>query len=76
MLPDDLVELILEHVPVKPLLRFMSISKEWKLTIDSQRFNDRHLIRRKQLRGPDVLILSLSSEEELVDDRIFGWGHQ
>ncbi|CAN7140601.1 unnamed protein product [Brassica rapa subsp. narinosa] len=77
LLPDDLVELILEHVPVMPLLRFRSVSKKWKLTIESQRFGQRHLIRRKQLRGPDVLILShstLSLEDEPLDDRIFGLG--
>lgn len=76
LLPDDLVELILEHVPVMPLLRFRSVSKKWKLTIDSQRFEDRHLISI-QSRGPDVLILSLSTlslEEEPVDDRIFVLG--
>ncbi|CAG7910789.1 unnamed protein product, partial [Brassica rapa] len=47
------------------------------LTIESQRFGQRHLIRRKQLRGPDVLILShstLSLEDEPLDDRIFGLG--
>ncbi|KAF3563547.1 hypothetical protein DY000_02018345 [Brassica cretica] len=27
-----------------PLLRFRSVSKKWKLTIDSQRFEGRHLI--------------------------------
>ncbi|KAJ4883550.1 F-box protein [Raphanus sativus] len=75
LLPDDLVELILEHVPVKPLLRFKSVSKKWKLTMDSPRFMERHLIRRKQLRGPDVLIFSISPEEEDIEQgRIFVLG--
>ncbi|KAL0698636.1 hypothetical protein Bca4012_054758 [Brassica carinata] len=76
LLPHDLVELILEHVPVKPLLKFRSVSRKWKFTIDSQRFKERHLIRRKQLRGPDVLILILSYEyHEPPDyDRRFVFG--
>ncbi|CAN6893360.1 hypothetical protein Bca4012_092717 [Brassica carinata] len=49
---------------------------KWKFTIDSQRFKERHLIRRKQLRGPDVLILNLCYEdhEDLDYDRTFVFG--
>ncbi|XP_048600513.1 F-box protein At1g11270-like [Brassica napus] len=60
LLPHDGVEVILECVPVKPLLRFRCVSKKWKLTIDSPGFKERQLMRRRQLRGPDVLIMSLS----------------
>lgn len=55
-----MVEVILECVPVKPLLRFRCVSKKWKLTIDSPGFKELQLIRRRQLRGPDVLIMRLS----------------
>ncbi|XP_020867242.1 F-box protein At1g11270-like [Arabidopsis lyrata subsp. lyrata] len=53
LLPYDVVELILERLPGKSLLRFKCLSKNWK----------RQLIRRKQLRGPDVLFVSLEDDE-------------
>ncbi|KAG7591282.1 F-box associated interaction domain, partial [Arabidopsis thaliana x Arabidopsis arenosa] len=58
-LPHDLVELILQRLPVKPLLRFKSVSKNWKSTIESQRFQERNLICSRQALGPDVLLVSL-----------------
>ncbi|EOA37991.1 hypothetical protein CARUB_v10009460mg [Capsella rubella] len=63
LLPHDVVELILERLPVKSLLRFKSVSKQWKSTIVSNRFQERQLIRRKQSRGPDVLFISLEEGE-------------
>ncbi|KAF8096954.1 hypothetical protein N665_0298s0024 [Sinapis alba] len=57
MLPHDVVELILEKLPVKSLLRFRSVSKTWKLTINTRRFQERQLIQRRQLRGPDILFV-------------------
>lgn len=33
--PHDVVELILEKLAVKSLLRFKSVSKQWKSTIES-----------------------------------------
>ncbi|KAF8048164.1 hypothetical protein N665_2636s0005 [Sinapis alba] len=68
MLPYDVVELILECVPVKPLLRFRSVSKKWKSTIDSPGFKERQLIRRRQLRGPDVLIMRLSYDQPVEQE--------
>lgn len=59
-LPHDVVELILERLPVKSLLRYKSVSKKWKSTIESPRFKQRQLIRRRQSRGPDVLFVRLS----------------
>ncbi|EFH68887.1 predicted protein [Arabidopsis lyrata subsp. lyrata] len=58
-LPHDLVELILQRLPVKPLLRFKSVSKNWKSTIESQRFQEGNLICSRQALGPDVLLMSL-----------------
>ncbi|CAH8252220.1 unnamed protein product [Arabidopsis lyrata] len=63
LLPHDVVELILERLPVNSLLRFKSLSKDWKSTIESKRFEERQLIRRKQSRGPDVLYVSLHDDE-------------
>ena len=60
-----MVEVILECVPVKPLLRLRSVSKKWKLTIDSPGFKERQLIRRRQLRVPDILIMRLSYDEHV-----------
>ncbi|KAH0866779.1 hypothetical protein HID58_073801, partial [Brassica napus] len=65
LVPHNVVEVILECVPVKPLLRFRSVSKKWKLTIDSPGFKERQLIRRRQLRGPDILIMRLSYDEHV-----------
>ncbi|KAF3488099.1 hypothetical protein F2Q69_00051992 [Brassica cretica] len=65
LVPHDVVEVILECVPVKPLLRFRSVSKKWKLTIDSPGFKERQLIRRRQLRVPDILIMRLSYDEHV-----------
>ncbi|CAA7020821.1 unnamed protein product [Microthlaspi erraticum] len=60
LLPHDVVELILERLPVKSLLRFRSVSKNWKSTIDSPRFKERQLLCRRESRGPDVLCVELS----------------
>ncbi|CAN8288560.1 unnamed protein product [Cochlearia groenlandica] len=62
-LPHDVVEMILERLPVKPLVRFKAVSKKWESTIKSQRFQRRQLIRRKQSRGPDVLYMSLGNDK-------------
>ncbi|KAG2238211.1 hypothetical protein Bca52824_092522 [Brassica carinata] len=54
-LPQDVVELILERLPIKSLLRFRSVSKTWKLTIQTRRFQERQLIHHSQSSGPDIL---------------------
>ncbi|CAH2038245.1 unnamed protein product [Thlaspi arvense] len=68
LLPDDVLELILESVAVKPLLRFRAVSKKWKTTIDSRRFQERQLIRRMQSRGPDVIFVYLTDFGIYGDD--------
>ncbi|CAH8383884.1 unnamed protein product [Eruca vesicaria subsp. sativa] len=70
LLPHDVVELILERLPVDSLLRFNSVSKKWKSTIESPRFQQRQFTRRRQLRAPDVLCVPLGygSEDGLVDE--------
>lgn len=59
LLPYDVVELILERLTVKSLLRFKSVSNVWKSIVESRPFQERHLICRRQSRGPDVLFVSL-----------------
>lgn len=43
-LPDDLVIEILARLPVKSLLRFLSVSKSWKSLISSPNFVSSHLV--------------------------------
>ena len=50
-LPHDVVELILERLAVKALIRFKCVSKQWKTTIESEYFKQRLLIR-----DPSVLL--------------------
>lgn len=67
-LPHDVVELILERLPVKSLVRFKCVSNQWKSTIESRRFQGQQLIRRMQSRGPDILFVAL--DEVSVEARI------
>ncbi|CAH2038326.1 unnamed protein product, partial [Thlaspi arvense] len=68
-LPHDVVELILEGLPVASLLRFKTVSKKWKSTIESRRFQEGQLIRRRQSRGPDVICVCLRDDGVDTDDR-------
>ncbi|ESQ45536.1 hypothetical protein EUTSA_v10011073mg [Eutrema salsugineum] len=55
LLPYVLVEDILQRLPVKSLLRFISVSRLWNSTIKSQYFASKHLSRTQQ-RNPDILL--------------------
>ncbi|KAL0799307.1 hypothetical protein Bca101_054482 [Brassica carinata] len=66
LLPDEVIELILERLPVMSLLRFKSVSKNWKSTVEDRRFQERQLICRKQSRGPDFLFLSLRDDDQNI----------
>ncbi|KAG2300234.1 hypothetical protein Bca52824_036706 [Brassica carinata] len=69
LLPEDVVELILERLPVESLLRLKSVSKTWKSTIESPSFKQRRLITLRKSRGPDVLyVTGLGNEEEEVKE--------
>lgn len=76
LLPHDVIELILERLPVQALLVFRSVSKKWKSTIDSRRFKERRLQRRRQSRGVYVLFLCVNGENTLkrADNRVFIFG--
>ncbi|CAN8270122.1 unnamed protein product [Cochlearia groenlandica] len=54
---DDVVDHILERLPVKSLIRFKSVSKKWKSTVETSYFMKRHLICR-QSHDPNVLIIN------------------
>ncbi|EOA20772.1 hypothetical protein CARUB_v10001101mg [Capsella rubella] len=61
LLPHDVIEYhILERLDVKTLLKFKSVSKQWRSTIQSPRFQQRQLIRHRSLSG-DPLVLLVSS---------------
>lgn len=57
-LPHEVVELILERLAVKPLLRFKAVSKQWRSTIESRFFQERQLLHRQQSGDADVLMVS------------------
>ncbi|KAF3505747.1 hypothetical protein F2Q69_00009241, partial [Brassica cretica] len=48
------------------LLRFKSVSKKWKSTVEDRRFQERQLICRKQSRGPDFLFTSLRDDDQII----------
>lgn len=57
LLHDDVVERIMEMLPVKSLLRFKAVSKQWQSTIESRYFQESQLNHREQSRDPDVLMV-------------------
>ncbi|XP_019094865.1 PREDICTED: F-box protein At1g11270 [Camelina sativa] len=68
LLLQDVVELILERLPVESLVRLKSVSKSWKSTIESHPFQERQFMRRMKSRGPDVLSVFLSLSDDDDDD--------
>ncbi|WZZ11129.1 hypothetical protein YC2023_097050 [Brassica napus] len=60
LLHHDLVERIMEMLPVKSLLRFKAVSKQWQSTIESRYFQKSQLNHREQSRDPDVLMDKLT----------------
>ncbi|CAA7037584.1 unnamed protein product [Microthlaspi erraticum] len=55
-LPHHVVELIMEKLPAKSLLRFKAVSKQWRSTIESPSFPEKKLKHRQQSGDPDVLM--------------------
>ncbi|XP_010480473.1 PREDICTED: F-box protein At2g34280-like [Camelina sativa] len=68
LLPHDAVERILERVPVKSLLRFKSVSKQWKFTIESQYFQKKQLTFGSKPVGDDddIYVLFVSTKLKTV----------
>ncbi|KAL8498968.1 hypothetical protein ACS0TY_022072 [Phlomoides rotata] len=48
ILPHDIIEDILSRVPVKDLLRFKAVSKQWEATISDPGFAEKHLQQYKK----------------------------
>ncbi|CAA7039260.1 unnamed protein product [Microthlaspi erraticum] len=59
-LPKDVVEEIFLRLPVKALIRLKSLSKQWRSTINSLSFKERHLkiAERTRVDHPKVIIIS------------------
>ncbi|KAL0890780.1 hypothetical protein Bca101_014763 [Brassica carinata] len=56
--PHHVVEPFMERLPVKSLLSFKTVSKQWKSTIESRYFQERQLKHRQQSGDPDVLMIT------------------
>lgn len=56
-LPHEVVELILERLPVESLLRCKTVSKQWRSTIQSRYFKERQLLRRQQSGDPPSILM-------------------
>ncbi|KAG2297771.1 hypothetical protein Bca4012_008968 [Brassica carinata] len=57
-LPNDVVEEIFIRLPVKTLIRFKSLSKQWSLRIKSHSFAEKHLkmARSYQVNHPSLML--------------------
>ncbi|CAH2037970.1 unnamed protein product [Thlaspi arvense] len=59
-LPKDVVEEIFLRLPVKALIRLKSLSRQWRSTIESRSFTERHLkiAERSRMDHPKVMVVS------------------
>ncbi|XP_010495079.2 PREDICTED: putative F-box/kelch-repeat protein At1g13200 [Camelina sativa] len=59
-LPNDVLEEIFLRFPVKAIIRLKSLSKQWRSTIESRSFEERHLKIAKQacIDHPKVMIVT------------------
>ncbi|KAF2545419.1 hypothetical protein F2Q70_00019822 [Brassica cretica] len=63
-LPHHVVELILERLAVKPLMRFKCVSRQWKSKIESEYFKQRLL-----KRDPSALLQVVVVPTHEIDTR-------
>ncbi|XP_023637251.1 F-box/LRR-repeat/kelch-repeat protein At1g09650 isoform X2 [Capsella rubella] len=62
-LPHEVVELILERLAVKSLLRYKAVSKQWESTVESQFFQERQYLTHRERSGDaDVLMVSVITD--------------
>ncbi|CAA7039287.1 unnamed protein product [Microthlaspi erraticum] len=63
-IPYDMVEEILLRLPVESLIRFKIVSKQWRSTIGSLYFQERHLriVKQSNIDHPKILIVSFDSQ--------------
>ncbi|XP_071717860.1 F-box only protein 8-like [Rutidosis leptorrhynchoides] len=64
-IPSEIKIKIFCHLPVKSLIRFRSVSKEWKSLIDSSEFNSDYIIRQAQRKR---ILLQRVLYKGFVDD--------
>jgi len=59
-LPNDVVEEIFLRLPVKAIIQLKSLSKQWRSTIESRSFEERHLkiVERSRVDFPQVMVMS------------------
>ncbi|EOA38952.1 hypothetical protein CARUB_v10011369mg [Capsella rubella] len=61
-IPQEIVEEILVKLPVRSLVRFKAVLREWRRTIESKCFQERHIGFQKSHGGRQARILALSIE--------------
>ncbi|EOA39032.1 hypothetical protein CARUB_v10011604mg [Capsella rubella] len=67
-LANDLVEEILMRLPVKSLMRLKSLSKQWRSTIQSRSFAERHLKAPQRFHMEHSEVIAMSTGYLLSDD--------
>ncbi|CAH8300911.1 unnamed protein product [Eruca vesicaria subsp. sativa] len=61
LLPDDLTKMILEHLPGKTLMRFLSVKKQWAAMIESESFRETY--RSTSEKKPKILFSATIPEK-------------
>lgn len=59
-LPNDILDEIFMRFPVKALIRLKSLSKQWRSTIESRSFEERHLkiAKKASVDHPKVMVIT------------------
>lgn len=75
-LPDDVVEEIFIRLPVKTIIRFKSLSKQWSLRIKSHSFAEKHLKMASsyQANHPSLMLLPDPITGTEIDFHTFSLG--
>ncbi|WZZ83495.1 hypothetical protein YC2023_104067 [Brassica napus] len=63
-LPNDAIEEIFLRLPVKALIRLKSLSKQWRVAIESLSFAERHLKIAEQHRVVHPKVMVITDEKE------------
>jgi len=69
-LPDDLIAEVLSFLPVKPLLRFISVSKSWKILLSDPTFVKLHL-KRSAVQNPHFTLIT-GHEKFIPGESLYG----
>ncbi|CAA7045835.1 unnamed protein product [Microthlaspi erraticum] len=69
-IPQEILEEILVKLPVKSLSRFKAVTREWRGTIESTYFVEKHVLYQKSLGGSQASIMALSMQK--TDDGVHG----